>query len=60
MVEKTKAIIEHPNAVFIDNKLPSDNEMSVLSEIKYKISDTEDVAYFEPYYLKDFVAIKKS
>lgn len=59
-VEKTKAIIEHPNAVFIDNKLPSANEMSVLSEIKYKISDTEDVAYFEPYYLKDFVAIKKS
>jgi len=25
---------------------------------KYKISDFEDVAYFEPYYLKDFVAIK--
>ncbi|WP_438963803.1 tRNA (adenosine(37)-N6)-threonylcarbamoyltransferase complex dimerization subunit type 1 TsaB [Winogradskyella sp.] len=59
-VEKTKAIIEHPNAVFIDNKLPSANEMSVLSEIKYKTSNTEDVAYFEPYYLKDFVAIKKS
>jgi len=25
---------------------------------KYKISDFEDVAYFEPYYLKDFVALK--
>jgi len=58
-VTKTKALIQHPNAVFIDGKLPSANEMSSLAEIKYKKSDTEDVAYFEPYYLKDFVALKK-
>ena len=57
-VEKTKAIINHPNAVFLDNTLPSANEMSALAFNKYKISDTEDVAYFEPYYLKDFVALK--
>ena len=55
-VEKTKKIIEHPNAVFIEGKLPSANEMGQLAELKYKISDTEDVAYFEPYYLKDFIA----
>ncbi len=54
--EKTKTIIQHPNAVFIDGKLPSANEMAVLSEIKHKKSDTEDVAYFEPYYLKNFIA----
>ncbi|WP_299551857.1 tRNA (adenosine(37)-N6)-threonylcarbamoyltransferase complex dimerization subunit type 1 TsaB [Seonamhaeicola sp.] len=57
-VEKTREIINHPNAVFIEDKLPSANEMSGLAYDKYKISDTEDVAYFEPYYLKDFVAIK--
>ena len=57
-VEKCKEIITHKNAVFIDGKLPSANEMSTLSYDKYKKSDTEDVAYFEPYYLKDFVAIK--
>ncbi len=57
-VEKTKDIIKHKNAVFIENKLPSANEMSALSYNKYKIDDTENVAYFEPYYLKDFVAIK--
>ncbi|GGD19322.1 tRNA (adenosine(37)-N6)-threonylcarbamoyltransferase complex dimerization subunit type 1 TsaB [Hyunsoonleella pacifica] len=57
-VEKTKEIIEYPNAVFIENKLPSANEMGALAYDKHKISDTEDVAYFEPYYLKDFVAIK--
>ena len=58
-VEKTKALIQHPNAIFIEGKLPSANEMSLLAEIKHKKSDTEDVAYFEPYYLKDFVALKK-
>jgi len=58
-VEKTKSLIQHPNAIFIDGKLPSANEMSLLAENKYKKSDTEDVAYFEPYYLKDFVALKK-
>ncbi|WP_400075002.1 tRNA (adenosine(37)-N6)-threonylcarbamoyltransferase complex dimerization subunit type 1 TsaB [Winogradskyella sp. R77965] len=58
-VEKTKGLIQHPNAIFIEGKLPSANEMAILSELKYKKSDTEDVAYFEPYYLKDFVALKK-
>lgn len=57
-VEKTNSLISHPNAIFIDEKLPSANEMSLLAFNKYKISDTEDVAYFEPYYLKDFVALK--
>lgn len=58
-VEKTKYLINHPNAIFIEGKLPSANEMGVLAELKYQKSDTEDVAYFEPYYLKDFVALKK-
>ncbi|WP_100614145.1 tRNA (adenosine(37)-N6)-threonylcarbamoyltransferase complex dimerization subunit type 1 TsaB [Confluentibacter citreus] len=57
-VEKAKGIITHPNAVFINDKLPSANEMGLLAHDKYKISDFEDVAYFEPYYLKDFVALK--
>ena len=57
-VEKTKTLINHSNAIFIEDKLPSANEMSMLAFNKYKISDTEDVAYFEPFYLKDFVALK--
>ena len=57
-VDKSKSIITHKNAKFIENRLPSAKEMSMLSYEKYKISDTEDVAYFEPYYLKDFVALK--
>ncbi|MHA7841918.1 MAG: tRNA (adenosine(37)-N6)-threonylcarbamoyltransferase complex dimerization subunit type 1 TsaB [Winogradskyella sp.] len=58
-VTKTQQLVKHPNAFFIESKLPSANEMGLLSDLKYKKSDIEDVAYFEPYYLKDFVAIKK-
>ncbi|WP_435134944.1 tRNA (adenosine(37)-N6)-threonylcarbamoyltransferase complex dimerization subunit type 1 TsaB [Formosa sp. A9] len=57
-VAKTKTLITHPNAVFIEDKLPSAREMGMLAEYKYKKNDIEDVAYFEPYYLKDFVALK--
>ena len=57
-VEKTKTLITHENAVFIEDKLPSANEMSVIAFNKYQKKDLEDVAYFEPYYLKDFVALK--
>ncbi|HMC01778.1 MAG TPA: tRNA (adenosine(37)-N6)-threonylcarbamoyltransferase complex dimerization subunit type 1 TsaB [Flavobacteriaceae bacterium] len=59
-VEKTKNVISHPNAIFIEDKLPSANEMGELSYQKFNIGDFEDVAYFEPYYLKDFVAIKST
>lgn len=57
-VEKTKDLILHPNAVFIDDKLPSANQMSLLAFDKFLQNDFEDVAYFEPYYLKDFMALK--
>jgi tRNA threonylcarbamoyladenosine biosynthesis protein TsaB len=57
-VEKTKSLINHPNAVFVEGKLPSANNMSQIAYHKYKKDDIEDVAYFEPYYLKDFIAIK--
>jgi|TARA_B110000967_G_C18820063_1_gene528202 tRNA threonylcarbamoyladenosine biosynthesis protein TsaB len=54
-VTKTKTIIEHPNARYIENKLPSANEMAILSYFDYKNDNFENVAYFEPFYLKDFV-----
>lgn len=57
-VAKTKELIKHKNAKFIEGKLPSANEMSLLSYYKCKKSNIENVAYFEPYYLKDFVALK--
>ena len=52
--EKTKEIVQHVNARFVDT-VPSAKEMSLLAYNKYKKNDIEDVAYFEPYYLKDFL-----
>lgn len=56
--EKCKDIINNTRAIFLDHKFPSAAEMSVLSYLKYKKSDIENVAYFEPFYLKDFVVTK--
>lgn len=55
-VEKFRKICEHPNAKFIEGKLPSAAEMVGLAEEKFRRQKFEDVAYFEPYYLKDFMA----
>ena len=56
-VEKTKSIINHKNAVFIENKLPSANEMGLIAFNKYTSNVFENVAYFEPFYLKDFISL---
>ena len=55
-VEKTQSIINHPNAHFYA-QLPSAQQMCGLSFAKFKADDFEDLAYFEPFYLKDFIAI---
>jgi tRNA threonylcarbamoyladenosine biosynthesis protein TsaB len=47
------------NAFFMDDVVPSAQDMIVLSELAFNMGQFEDVAYFEPYYLKDFVAGKK-
>jgi len=58
-VPKTKELISHPNAIFVDDKLPSSNEIGALAFEKFEQNDFENSAYFEPFYLKDFVANKK-
>ena len=55
-VSKFEEICKSPNAVYHKAKFPSAREMAALADSKYKKSDIEDVAYFEPYYLKDFIA----
>ena len=54
--EKCKSVLTKENYIFLDEIVyPSAKEMSFLSFEKFKKSDTVDVAYFEPYYLKDFM-----
>ena len=54
--DKVKDIIRHPNANFIAGVSTSAANMTLLAEQKFNAGSFENVAYFEPFYLKDFVA----
>lgn len=54
--EKCKTIISNANAIFIDGFTLKAEYMSLLSEEAYSQSKFENLAYFEPFYLKDFIA----
>ena len=56
---KCQEIINHKNAKFIEEINASAKNLGILATAKFENKDFEDVAYFEPYYLKDFVAGKK-
>ena len=53
---KCREVITSPNALFIDNIRPLAVNMVTLSEKAFAESRFEDVAYFEPFYLKEFQA----
>ncbi len=53
---KCKEVITHPNAMFIENIKPEAKSMIVLAEQAFEEKNFVDVAYFEPFYLKEFVA----
>ncbi|MCD7901370.1 MAG: tRNA (adenosine(37)-N6)-threonylcarbamoyltransferase complex dimerization subunit type 1 TsaB [Bacteroides sp.] len=52
---KCKEKITHSNAHFIDNIHPLAKRMFPLAEKAFACQKFEDVAYFEPFYLKEFV-----
>ena len=56
--EKKKTVIQHPNAHFIDNIHPLAKYMQPLAERKFLREEFADVAYSEPFYLKEFEAAK--
>ena len=45
----------HPNAFFLDDVKASAKAIGAQAVSKYKNGQFEDLAYFEPYYLKEFV-----
>jgi tRNA threonylcarbamoyladenosine biosynthesis protein TsaB len=53
---KCKEVSTHPNAIFIDDVHPLASAMIPLAEESYAVKDFVDSAYFEPFYLKEFVA----
>ena len=54
--KKCMETIAHPNARLIDGIEPLAKWMQPLAEKRFLNNQFEDVAYFVPYYLKDFVA----
>lgn len=57
--EKCKTVLTKTNFHFIsDIVFPSSKEMSALSYDKFTQNTFENVAYFEPFYLKDFMLTK--
>ena len=58
--EKCIQTINHPNAHFIDSVNPLAKNMFPLSEKCMAQKEYQDVAYFVPFYLKDFVAKVKT
>lgn len=54
--DKAREVIIHPNARFIPNIIPSAAAMVPIATLKFDEGKFEDVAYFEPFYLKDFIA----
>jgi tRNA threonylcarbamoyladenosine biosynthesis protein TsaB len=52
---KCKPFLTHKNAVLLEDAFPSAKAMIPLSYEKFNNSIFENVAYFEPFYLKDFI-----
>lgn len=53
---KCEKVIKSPNALFLHNIKASAKHMTELAWEAYNNNQFENVAYFEPFYLKDFVA----
>lgn len=56
--EKCKDRITHSNARFLDEVYPLAKHMFPLAEKAVALGCYEDVAYFEPFYLKEFITTK--
>jgi tRNA threonylcarbamoyladenosine biosynthesis protein TsaB len=57
--EKCKpSLVGHPNALFLDGFMASAVYLAGLAETRFRQKQFENLAYFEPFYLKEFVAGK--
>lgn len=54
-----EALGNNPNAQFITGFINSAKHLTQKATEKFRLKEFENVAYFEPYYLKDFIAGKK-
>jgi tRNA threonylcarbamoyladenosine biosynthesis protein TsaB len=52
---KCREVLTHPNFRFHEDVVPSSREMAEGTFEQFRSGEFEDSAYFEPYYLKDFI-----
>jgi tRNA threonylcarbamoyladenosine biosynthesis protein TsaB len=53
---KCQPVIMHPNAHYLDNIVPQAKHMGMLAEKQQNSLNVKQMAYYEPFYLKEFVA----
>ncbi len=56
--EKCREVLDPAGMIFLEGILPSSSGIAVISQEKFKSGEFADLAYFEPYYLQDFIAGK--
>jgi tRNA threonylcarbamoyladenosine biosynthesis protein TsaB len=54
-MKKCRELLSYPNAIFADEVHPSATSLALLAEEDYQNKKFENIAYFEPFYLKDFI-----
>ena len=55
-MDKCREVLAHTHAVFASGIYPHASSLALLSEQAFREQHFEDTAYFEPFYLKDFIA----
>ncbi len=53
---KCREVLNTPSDLFLEGVVPSADKLVPLAEERYRAGEFADVAYFEPFYLKEFVA----
>lgn len=56
--EKSLSILKHENLHYLKDFFPSALNMGSLAYEKFQTNECENLAYFEPFYLKEFIALK--
>jgi tRNA threonylcarbamoyladenosine biosynthesis protein TsaB len=57
--DKCREILTHPNFRYHPEVQPRSREIGLLAAMRFETGLFEDVAYFEPFYLKDFILQQK-
>ncbi len=55
--DKCKTLLQHPNASFVENIFPNAANMGRWAEKAYQKGQKENIAYFNPLYLKEYHAL---